>query len=179
MYSSEWKRLNGYKFLDWPNQSAANSIADLAQEMIVIHRIDKRDSVLGSSLGGMVACEISNIIDLDKVVLLGSAKDNSEISDFLQILSPIIDYTPIEFIQRLSGKLSSDLTEMFSVSNAQFIRNMCKAIFTWKGFLDRCRLFRIHGVKDLVIPCPYDVDVKLDGGHLIAITHDTECIKNL
>lgn len=92
-------------------------------------------------------------------------------------MSPIIDVTPIDFIRRCAGKIPSDLTEMFAESESQFIRSMCKAIFNWEGFSGGCPLFRIHGTRDLVIPIPADVDVKISGGHLIAMSHPIECVE--
>jgi hypothetical protein len=57
-------------------------------------------------------------------------------------------------------------------------RAMCLAIFTWEGLgVSDTSVFRIHGKHDLVIPCPPKVDLLLDGGHLVAITHARDCVE--
>ncbi len=86
---------------------------------------------------------------------------------------------PIEFVNALAGKINSELTEMLSESDPDFIRAMCKAIFEWKGIHKEIekKLFRIHGSRDLVISSPERMDLILPGGHLLAMTHAQECIK--
>jgi hypothetical protein len=66
---------------------------------------------------------------------------------------------------------------MFGRSQAPFIRAACNAIFDWQG-LDESRIapVRIHGKRDHVIPLPAKVDLVLDGGHLIVMSHADECV---
>ncbi|CAA6678578.1 MULTISPECIES: alpha/beta fold hydrolase [unclassified Lentimonas] len=134
--------------------------------------------MIGTSLGGIIACEIANQIDLERIVLIGSAQRKEEINSVLSALHPLIDLAPIAFIQMSSGKLPSDLTDMFSHSDPEFIRNMSKAIFSWAGLKSDVPVLRIHGQKDLVIPHPpKGVNHTVDGGHLIVMTHALECIR--
>ena len=133
------------------------------------------DTVMGTSLGGIVACEISNQLPLDQLILIGSATNKNEINSLLRTLSPLIDLTPLSFMQQSAGRIPSTLTQMFSTGNPQFIRRMSKAIFSWNGHQSKTRPFRIHGAKDSVIPLASHVDLKIDGGHLIAMTHPKEC----
>jgi hypothetical protein len=57
---------------------------------------------------------------------------------------------------------------------------MCAAIFEWEGLgEDVITPLRIHGRSDRVIPLPSHVDLVLDGGHLIAMTHAEECVRFL
>ena len=66
---------------------------------------------------------------------------------------------------------------MFAHTQAGFIRAMCRAIFTWPGLdLTRIRPLRLHGRHDRVIPPPREVDLLLDAGHLLAMTHAAECV---
>ena len=176
MYSREWKALDGYLFIDWPCGFKGKTIGELAECVVSTHSIRKSDSVIGSSLGGMVAGEIANQMDVKHLVLIGSAKQKEEVSRVLALLSPLIDFAPIEFVRRAAGKVPEELAQMFHESDPVFVRNMCRAIFRWEGFSGDSRLFRIHGVCDRIIPCPTDADVLLDGGHLIAMTHAAACI---
>ena len=131
----------------------------------------------GTSLGGMVACEIANQLRLESLVLIGSAKHKREINTLLRTLAPLVDLTPLEFIKKTAGKLDTQLTEMFAQSEPRFIRNMCKAIFKWDGLKADPKLLRIHGTQDHIIPIPLDTDVRIDGGHLIVMKNAEACVE--
>ncbi|MGJ8654658.1 MAG: alpha/beta fold hydrolase [Opitutaceae bacterium] len=177
MYGELWREAFEGEFHDWPEWRDETSITDIAKRLIEAHSIESGDTVIGTSLGGIVACEIANLIDLERVVLIGSARRKEEVNRILSILHPFIDLAPIPFIQMSSGKLPNDLTEMFSHSDPAFIRNMSKAIFSWEGFDSEVPVLRIHGTRDLVIPNTDETNHEIDGGHLIVMTHPVECIE--
>lgn len=179
MYSQPWRVLNDTVFLNWPSNNQSTSIPELAADLIDLHNIQDGDCMFGTSLGGMVACEIANQIHIERLVLTGSAIHKNEISTLLRTLAPLVDLTPFEFIQRCVGKVDTQLTDMFTQSDPTFIRNMCNAIFKWKGLRNDRIPFRIHGIHDRVIPIPHDVDVKIEGGHLIVMTHAEECVESI
>jgi pimeloyl-ACP methyl ester carboxylesterase len=178
MYAGPWRSLPGCVFLDWPANAQEESIAGIADRVLATAGIPDGATLVGSSLGGIVACEIAKLRRIEKLFLVGSARNNEEISSILRILHPLIDLAPLTFIQRASGKIPGELLEMFSASDARFIWNMCWAIFVWDGLLENTVLVcRIHGRFDLVIPPPPDVDILIEGGHLIAMTHAAECVR--
>lgn len=177
MYAGAWGTLPNCKFIDWPNFRGENSIAAIAKRITNEQRIQSGDVLIGSSLGGIIACEMATITAVRSIVLVGSAKKKEEISGFLSLIHPLVDLAPLAFIQRLAGTIPSDVAQMFSKGQAEFIRAMCRAIFEWEGLDDeRVSLLRIHGSKDRVIPLPAGVQHILDGGHLIAMTHSQECV---
>lgn len=176
MYAREWQAFEGFLFLDWPSGFAGESIEDLARLLVSNHLIARDDLVIGSSFGGMVACEIANQRDMPGVVLIGSATHKEEVSKILSLLNPIIDLAPVGFVQRAAALVPGELARMFRQSDPRFIRNMCRAIFKWGGVNDGRRVFRIHGAYDRIIPKPLSADLVIDGGHLIAMTHASACI---
>jgi pimeloyl-ACP methyl ester carboxylesterase len=181
MYAAPaWQTLPNARFLDWPEYHAENSIAALADRMIAEAGIREGDTVIGSSLGGIVGCEIANRLQLRSLVLVGSAQAPAEISALLALLHPFAALAPLELIRVSAGKLPGELCAMFADSQADFIRAMCHAIFSWPG-LDTARLrpLRIHGRHDRVIRPPAAVDLLLEGGHLLAMTHAVECVEFL
>lgn len=179
MYGKSWRKHFEGQFHDWPQWQGEQSIRDIAERIIEVHEIESGDTVIGASLGGIVACEIANLVSLERIILIGAACKREEINKLLSILHPLIDLTPIAFIQMSCGKLPSDLTRMFAQSDPLFIRNMCKAIFAWSGLESEVPLLRIHGIKDLVIPFPEQSAHSINGGHLIVMTHPLECIEVL
>jgi len=177
MYSKPWRDAFEGRYHDWPKWNKERSITDIANKIIEEHQIKNGDTLIGTSLGGIVACEVANLLDLEQIILIGSALSKEEINGVLSVLHPLIDLAPLSFIQMSSGKLPSDLAGMFRSSDPSFIRNMSKAIFCWKGLYNETSILRIHGTKDLVIPKPSSVDHTIEGGHLIVMTHPLKCIQ--
>lgn len=178
MYTGSWRSLPECVFLDWPANAQEESIAGIAARIVATAGIPDGATLIGSSLGGIAACEIARLRKIEKLFLVGSARNKEEISAILRILHPLIDLAPLTFIQRVGGKIPGELVEMFRASDARFIRNMCRAIFTWDGLPeDSVPVRRIHGRFDLVIPPPPDVDVLIESGHLIAMTNAAQCVR--
>ena len=177
MYPSPWNTLPSFIAHDWPSYESEISIADVARKIADKHLIRDGDSLVGSSLGGIVACEIAKIRRITTLFLIGSAVRKTEVSSFLSILRPLVDIAPIKWIQFSAGKIPSDLTQMFSDVDDLFIRAMCHAIFDWEGFdSSNTKIFRIHGLHDYIIPSPKHADLLFDGGHLLSMTHAKECV---
>jgi pimeloyl-ACP methyl ester carboxylesterase len=176
-HAPAWRSVAGARFLEWPKYNGERSIGAFADRVIREAEISDGATVIGSSFGGIVACEIARKRKLQSLVLIGSAVKPDEVSALLAVLHPLVRLTPIEFVQTAMGKLPSELTEMFSRSEAPFIRAACTAIFEWGGF-DEAHItpVRLHGRRDRVIPLPAPVDLALDGGHLIAMSHPDECV---
>jgi pimeloyl-ACP methyl ester carboxylesterase len=178
MYNAAaWQSLAGVRFLDWPEYRGERSIAAFADRVIEEAQIEEGATIIGSSFGGIVACEVARKRRLKSLVLIGSAVRPDEVSGLLALMHPLVRLTPIEFVQAAVGKLPSELTGMFSRSDAAFIRAACTAIFEWGG-LDESRAvpIRLHGRRDRVIPLPARVDLVIEGGHLVAMTHAEECV---
>lgn len=178
MYAAPaWQTLPDTRALDWPEHRGETTIAAIANRVITEAGIREGDTIIGSSLGGIVGCEIANQLRLRSLVLVGSAQSPSEIAPLLALLHPLAALAPLELIRVSAGKLPGELCAMFVNSQASFIRAMCQAIFTWPG-LDTTRLrpLRLHGQHDRVIPPPADADLLLDAGHLLALTHAEECV---
>lgn len=180
MYPDPWPQLPGSVLLDWPAYRDEDSLEAMAASVVEAAGIPDGAIVIGSSLGGMVACEIARLRKLRGLVLLGSAVQPREVSRVLRVLHPLADVTPFEFLQAASARLPHELTQMFARSEAPFIRTMCRAIFRWPGFsAPGPKPLRIHGSRDHIILPPPDADLLLDAGHLIAMTHARECVDYL
>ena len=178
MFRDEWRGLESAVFLNWPRYQGEASLTELARRIVDENRISDGSVVVGHSLGGMVSCEIARIRKLRQLILVGSASRKEGVSHLLAALHPLAAHSPIEFVQSLMARLPGDIAGMFSRSDPAFVRAACKAIFEWEGLQpDVIRPKRIHGRHDRVIPPPPDTDSILDGGHMIPVTHATECVK--
>jgi hypothetical protein len=163
-------------FINWPDYRGEKTYSEVARRVVQEYGINSGDVVGGSSLGGMVALEIANIISPEAIVLLGSAITHQEVQNLLSLISPLASLTPISVVQVLAGKNKNLVSSMFADTNPEFIRAMCAYLNSWNGYRgSRDKVFRLHGSNDLVIPCPSSgCDIVEDAGHLIAMTHVAE-----
>ena len=176
MFTGSWRQLPDAVFVDWPPYSGEQSLAEIAGRIVTAYGITDGSIVVGTSLGGMVACEIARLRRLHRLVLIGSAVHPNEINPLLAALRPLAKLTPVDWMQWSSASMPGELARMFGRSNPDFIRAAIQAVFLWKG-LDPSLPppARIHGKSDRVIYAPHTADLLLDGGHLIAMTHAAEC----
>lgn len=177
MYQGAWSEIRPSAFVEWPSYQGEKSLKALAVRLVAQYGIQDNDILIGSSMGGMVALEISKIVHVSKVLLVGSAINPSEVSPYLRFISPFIDIAPIKIIQKLASRFDNIVLRMFASSEAVFVREMCKAIGAWSGYKgDLTNVIRIHGERDKIIRCPRDCYRIKNGGHLIALTHSRACV---
>jgi hypothetical protein len=176
MYPKPWSVLPDFRAHDWIRHAGERSVAEVASSMADAWGVRDGDVLVGSSLGGIVSCEITKIRHIPKLFLVGSAVRKEEVSRLLATLHPLAQYAPFEWLRVSAGSIPVELSQMFSGIEASFIRAMCAAVFDWDGGTgSQTQVYRIHGKHDLVIPAPPSVDLLLSGGHLISISHAQEC----
>lgn len=141
-------------------------------------KIQNGDTLVGCSLGGMVACEITKIRQIPTLYLIGSAMRKEEVSSFLAAIHPLARLAPLDWLRASAGKVPNELAQMFAGTETSFLRAMCSAVFEWHGLgASKTKVYRIHGRHDLIIPAPPKVDLLLGGGHLISMSHAPDCVE--
>src|SRR4051812_26982519 len=89
MYPGPWQALPEAKFIEWPRYAGESSLEEVAARLVALHQIPDGSTVVGSSLGGMIGCEIARLRTLRELVLVGSALHQKEISPWLARLHPL------------------------------------------------------------------------------------------
>lgn len=195
MYQGAWHDIPGAIFVEWPpSYEGEESVEMLAKQMADQWGIPDDAILIGSSFGGLIACEITRFRRIRTLVLVGSAVDKDEF-----IRSSLVEFlvrnAPIPLIQRIFSVLQGtlermfahegnlynrailDSIKMFSACDPALYRSMFMAISKWRGYLDGpCSPIRIHGIHDGAIHFPKTADLALEGGHLIARTHAEKCV---
>ena len=156
MYNLVRKELSfEINFINWPKYNGEKTYTATAKRIIEEIGIKDNDIVGGSSLGGMIAIEIARQKSLAAIVLIGSAISADEVQGILNLLAPIALITPISLVQLLAGKHNNVIARMFAEADSEFIRAMCQYLPKWSAVaVESAPIFRIHGQKDQVIPCP-------------------------
>lgn len=177
VFPGAWQELADVKFVEWTPYVSARTIPDLAAAITDGEGITEGDSLIGTSLGGMVACEIAKLRNIDRLVLVASAVSRDEISGLLAVLRPLAPCAPVKLVKALSAIVPGDPARMMGDADEGFVRAMCVAVLDWDGVTAaHPGMIRIHGARDLVILPPKRADLMLNGGHLIAMTHAGECV---
>lgn len=179
-----------FTHIKWIKPEKGETI-DTYAKRLSIQITDANPILIGLSFGGLMAIELSKIIETEKVILLASCKVSKE----------------LPFYFRFSGKLGlhrSMPANTNQLNNAGFILNwffgagsntdklLLKTIIaetdpdffvwavdkvvTWKNTAQLKNIFQIHGTADRIFPCRFvQPDIKIKGaGHFLTLTHATQ-----
>jgi pimeloyl-ACP methyl ester carboxylesterase len=141
-----------------PPDSIDASFENYAQAFANHHQIAPGDTLIGMSLGGMIAAEISKHLPIRKLILVSSGTQSHHIHPALRAISPIARFLPFKHLQSLAyptslfGPIRVHMLEMFRNSDPRFIAWACLQARTWTGLKHHPDLFQIHGTRDPVFP---------------------------
>lgn len=167
-----------------PPPHAQCSFADYARFMIRELGIQPGDSLIGVSLGGMMACEISKWMPISKITLVSSCRQRQQLNPLLSHLSFLGPRLPWALLQRLSYPMPG-LNEsqklavtMFREADPAFVYWGCSHAAHWEGLDHHPDILSIHGDRDLVFPLRRQTvqQVIPGGGHLMIVTHRCEIL---
>lgn len=163
------------------------SFAEYAQFLIKQQKIQPGDSLIGVSLGGMLACEISKWIFISKITLISSCTNRLHLNPVLRRLSFLGPHLPWQFFQSAARPLPG-LSEsrrlavaMFREADSEFVRWACSHAADWAGLAHHPDIVSIHGDRDPVFPIQRQkVHQVIPGGdHLMVISRRTEILPML
>src|SRR4051812_5151631 len=133
MFPQPWETLPGFKAHDWVMSPEITSVRRLAEVMIEACGIANGDVLVGVSLGGIVAGEITKLRKIPQLFLVGSAVMPGEVNPWLAKFPALVGILPMERFRVAAGKMPGELAAMFAQAEPAFIRHMCQAIFEWEG----------------------------------------------
>ena len=176
------------EFIDWieplKNESLDNYAFRIAQNLTVAN-----PTLIGLSFGGMVAVEISKILQTKKIVLIASAKTKSELPEIYQLAGKlkINKLIPNQLLKKQNFitnwffglEIKSEkqlLKRILKDTNPNFLNWAINEILNWKNEVQPNNCFHIHGNKDRIIPVK---NVKADfvienGGHFMTVNKAEE-----
>jgi pimeloyl-ACP methyl ester carboxylesterase len=167
MYKSLLEVLPNAKVIEFIRPYYGETLEEYAQRMALGIDNSVPFSLVGTSLGGMIAVEISKILQPEKIVLIASAKSRNELPLFLRSLSvvklhklfraPIVTKTKERKIKRIvsdsNAELKTLLLEMNKDADPLFIEWAGDAVIHWKGEANyRKDIIHFHGTKDGLFP---------------------------
>ena len=145
MYTGPWRQIPDCCFIDWPAYEGEVSLFDIADRLVRQYKINQNDSLIGSSLGGMVGLEISAITGSGKVYLIGSAVNAGELSAVSKLFMPLTCRTVVKSSQVIASCSGSGIMRMYAKADPDFVMAMSSAILKWRGCRgELTKIFRIR-----------------------------------
>lgn len=151
--------------LKWIIPEKSDSLADYARKMSEPIKNAENPIVIGLSLGGMIASEMTTFIPDLKVILVSSIKSPEERSTILKLgdkiraqhLVHIGAMKKMAFLWgwmkfKIPKKDSAHMIQMMRDQDNRFMKWALLAAPRWKGQGDESRIHHIHGNKDLMFP---------------------------
>ncbi|MGB3297683.1 MAG: alpha/beta hydrolase [Phormidesmis sp.] len=191
----QWLRYDGYRpiHIPWVSPARGESVESYAHRLIENIK-DERPIIVGLSFGGIVAVEIAKQIETEKVILLSSVKDDSEIPLYFKLFRafPIHRILPFKsvlwaFYWLAYWLFSPEGTEQKHLlktvlveTDPHFLKWALHKVVVWKNKEVPSTIVQVHGKRDRIFPRRFvtpDYTIE-NSGHLM-VMNQAEEISNL
>lgn len=175
-------------FIKWIKPETNERIEDYAKRLTA--QITTPNSILiGLSFGGMVVMEAAKYLNIEKIILLASAKTYNEVPFYYRWAGHLKLHKAIPVkllkqhtfvsnwffgIQEKEHKVM--LSEILKDLDGDFLKWAIDKIVCWKNQTIHLNIIHIHGDNDGILPLRFvkaDFIIK-DGGHFMSVTHAKE-----
>ncbi|NOZ34677.1 MAG: alpha/beta hydrolase [Chlorobi bacterium] len=143
-------------------------------------------SIIGVSLGGMIAVEMSEFLHPEKVIIISSAENRNELpfryrfmktiplnkmfgGNFLRSVAPLVQI----IVEPDSKKERKTCKSMLQNKNSIFMKRSVNMIINWNRTDNNTKIIHIHGNKDHTIPLKNVKNVNYvvkNGSHMMTLT---------
>jgi pimeloyl-ACP methyl ester carboxylesterase len=143
----------------------------------------KKPILIGVSFGGIVAQEIGKLIEVEKIILISSAKSSTAIPTYFKVIArlkiqkliPLKAFKkPNEILFWLFGISSQQhrnlLAAIMEDTDEKFLRWAIESISLWNNNVAVDRVIQIHGTHDKLLKLQTADYIVEGGGHLMVIT---------
>jgi pimeloyl-ACP methyl ester carboxylesterase len=183
--------LEGYQpvHLCWVEPQRGEEISDYAKRFAAQIQSDK-PIIVGLSFGGIVAVEIAKQIEVEKVILISSAKNKQEIPLYFRLLRwcPLHRIFPYKtllwagywllywFFSLETVDERQLLKAILTDTDAHFLKWALHQVVTWNNEEIPDRLYHVHGRRDRIFPlCCVEADFVIDNaGHFMVLNRARE-----
>ena len=167
MYEPQLKVLRNTKVLEHFVPEKKDTLATYAQKISTQIDTTTPYILIGTSLGGMVAMELSKILQPDKVILLASVKARSELPIWMRSMKYLNAHKLMSgknfrdlsnanirrLISKRDTRVAQLLRDMHDSANLEFIEWAINAIVKWKSPQEiRPDIIHLHGTADRLFP---------------------------
>lgn len=176
------------EFIDWITPETDESISNYSKRIAQKIHWD-RPFIIGLSFGGVIAVEVSKFLEIEKLVLISSAKTTSEIPKFYKLLGKLRIHKLIPSSLLKKSNLMSNwffgienrrdkylLKEILKDTDSHFLEWAINEILHWQNTLTPEHYIHIHGTSDRILPIKnVKTDFKIkNGGHFMTVNKARE-----
>src|SRR5690606_20203224 len=175
-------------YIKWERPLQGETLSEYSKPLI--SQIDESSPILiGLSFGGLIATEVSKLIDPEKLILIASATTRKEIPFYYRIAGKlnIHKLLPTRFLKHqtfvsnwLFGLQTKEdkklLGEILNDTDSNFLKWAINSMLKWSNQTRGKNLIHIHGTKDRILPYRFvkaDFTIK-NGGHFMTVNKSEE-----
>ncbi len=185
----QWPEGSKIRHIQYPVPDKGMSMKEYATLLASQIDADKPSILIGVSLGGMLAVELSEIIQPHRTIIISSAKSKYELPKryLLQrktklhtLLPPCWFQTGALILQPIvepdRRKNKNTFIAMLKDKDPIFLKRTVAMIVEWDREIAPNNIIHIHGTKDRTLPHRHvDVDISIHkGSHMMALTRAEE-----
>jgi len=177
------------KHIIYKTPKEGTTLKQYAQQLSSQIDTTQRFMLIGVSLGGMLATEMSDFLSPEKVIIISSAKHKNELPFRYRFQQKLPLYKAVSsnmakkgalFMQPIvepdRNKEKDTFVKMLEDKDPDFLRRTIAMIINWDRTEAPKNIIHIHGDKDNTIPIRnVAVDFKVDkGSHMMTLTRGKE-----
>tara|TARA_R110002051_G_scaffold148354_4_gene220949 strand:+ start:43 stop:696 length:654 start_codon:yes stop_codon:yes gene_type:complete len=175
----------------WIAPRKKETIIAYSKRLIQEYRISEENdyAILGVSFGGLIAIEMSKIVNPKWTILISSIETRTESSSIIKLLgkSKLLNLIPKEilkpplfFAQFIFGTDQKKLLKaILKDSDLTFTKWALKELTNWKNETRLPNLIKIGGSKDILLPAKGNNTILIEHGAHFMIVDKAEEISNL
>ncbi len=178
------------KNLDWIDPLKNESLEEYARRLSKGIDTSQPFGLIGVSFGGMMATEISKILNPKFTILLSSLETRNDLRRIWKFIghsgiariAPSGWYSPPKSLVSFAfgAKNSKLLHKILDDTDPKFTKWAINAILSWKNYTRLENLIRIQGEKDLFIPLSKDPNtIVIKNGHHFMIVDKSKEISRV
>lgn len=172
--------------IEWIEYKEKESIKDYSARLSEVIDTKSKFGILGVSFGGLVAVEISKILNPSCTILISSAETKNELSPFFRSLGKLglINAMPAKALnpprkiaQFVFGTTNKKLlNKILDDTNLEFAKWAINELTKWDNEDEIKNIIRIHGTKDKLLPWKSSKEVHLieSGEHFMIVDRAKE-----
>lgn len=176
--------------LEWFKPLPDESFSDYVERFSRQIKRTESFAIIGTSFGGIMALELSKILDVEKIILISSVKCRKELPPYIRIgkYISIVRKSTGHFYSKVNRFLVNLLRlksqeeflkraiEMSKNADDDFIKWAIDKVMRWENKTYSHRILHLHGTRDVLFPIVFIRNcIRIDGGtHMMVMEKDIE-----
>lgn len=177
--------------IEWIKPQKDEHIEDFSKRLISKYQLDKEDDIgiLGVSFGGLVATEISKIINPRLTILISSAETRSELGLLIKLAGKlkIINLIPKQILNPPKSiahfMFGTDNKELLNLilddTDLDFLKWALKELVNWKNETQLNNVIKIGGTNDKLLPPKDNSTILIEKGEHFMIVDKAQEISEI